>query len=136
MRPVEGTVRTQRALLPRHYHSGLIYYRRPPRLPQQYLTDSHLLVMRGLMLQPATVKELQQRCGMGDERMARELAALYFVGTVTSNAKRAAPAAARPADSESSGPSNLNLDSLAPAEVQPRSPQPDLTAPAPLRPDH
>lgn len=131
-------VRTQRDLLPRHYRTGLIYFRRAPRLPQQYLTDSHLLLMRELMLQPATFKELQQRCGMDDERMARELAALYFVGTITSNRKRAAPVVARSPDGESSAPSHLNLDSLSPAEMQEqrRPVQVDLTAPAPLRPDH
>jgi hypothetical protein len=130
-------VRTQRDLLPRHYRAGLIYFRRAPRLPQQYLKDSHLLIMRELMLSPVTFKELQQRCGMDDARLARELAALYFVGTITSNAKRAGPVVARALDGESP-PSHLNLDSLAPSDTpEPRRPvRPDLTAPAPLRPDH
>lgn len=126
-------MRTQRDLLPRHYRTGLIYFRRAPRLPQTCIKDSHLLAMRELMLQPATFAELQQRCGMDEERMSRELAALYFVGTVTSNRKRAAPVV------DSGGPpSNLNLDSLVPAEMPPprRPARADLTAPAPLRPDH
>jgi hypothetical protein len=131
-------VRTQRDLLPRHYRTGMIYFRRPPRLPQQYLTDAHLLMMRELMLAPANFKELAERCAIDEELLARELAALYFVGTITSNPKRAAPAVARQSESEAEPPSHLNLDSLVPSELpgQRRAVNADLTAPAPLRPDH
>jgi hypothetical protein len=133
-------VRTQRDLLPRHYRTGMIYYRRPPRLPQQYLKDAHLLIMRELMLAPANFQELAQRCAIGEDLLARELAALYFVGTITSNPKRAAPAFTRHSESEAEAgaPSHLNLDSIAPSELpgQRRPVNSDLTAPAPLRPDH
>lgn len=131
--------RTQRDMLPRHYRKGLLYFRRPPRLPQNSVKDSHLLLMRELMLQPATFVDLQQRCGMDDERMARELAALYLVGSITSNAKRAAPSVQRHPEADSSLPnSHLNLDSIVPSELPPerRPAQSDLTAPAALRPDH
>jgi hypothetical protein len=131
-------VRTQRNLLPRHYRTGMIYFRRPPRLPQQYLKDAHLLIMRELMLAPANFNELAQRCAIDEDQLARELAALYFVGTITSNPKRAAPAAPRHSESEAEPPSHLNLDSLAPSELpgQRRPVNSDLTAPATLRPDH
>jgi hypothetical protein len=33
--------------------------------------------------------DLQQKTGMGERALSRALAALYFVGTVTANAKRA-----------------------------------------------
>jgi hypothetical protein len=125
------TDRTQRDVLPKHYRNGLLYYRRPPHLPQRLLRNSHLLIMRELMLAPATFEQLQQRCGMGERRLARELASLYFVGSITSNPKRATRVPARPSGAES-------LDSLVPSVLPPsRRPQAvDLTAPAPLRPDH
>ena len=132
-------IRTQRDLLPRHYRTGLLYFRRAPRVTANLLKDSHLLLMRELMLQPASFADLQQRCGMDDERMARELAALYIVGTITSNAKRAARSVPRQQDPDSSLPnSHLNLDSIVPSELPAhrRPVSTDLTAPAPLRPDH
>ena len=122
--------RTQRDLLPQHYRTALLYFRRPPRLPASTLQDSHLLLMRELKLQPSTFDDLQRRCAMEPELMARDLAALYFVGSITSNAKRAAPLV--PLDSDGS-PSHLSFD--APVAEAPTKPV-DLTAPAPLRPDH
>ena len=122
--------RTKRDLLPPHYRSALLYFRRPPRLPPSTLRDSHLLLMRELKLQPSTFDDLQRRCAMDAQLMARDLAALYFVGSITSNAKRAAPLV--PADSDGS-PSHLSFD--APAAEAPTKPI-DLTAPAPLRPDY
>lgn len=125
--------RTQRDLLPRHYRSALLYFRRAPRLPAATLQDSHLLLMRELKLQPATFADLQRRCAMDPELMARDLAALYFVGSITSNPKRAAPL--RPVDTDGLVPqSHLNFD-LPPPELAPTKPA-DLTAPAPLRPDY
>ncbi|MEJ6024156.1 hypothetical protein [Ramlibacter sp. PS4R-6] len=127
-------LRTQRDVLPRHYRTGLLYFRRAPRLPQSLLKDSHLLVMRELVLAPGTFADLMQRCGMDDARLARELAALYFVGSITSNPKRAARA-----PNEPSTRSHLVTvpDSEAPADSKPLRQVGlyDLTAPAPLRPD-
>jgi hypothetical protein len=128
-------LRTHRDLLPTHYRSGLLYFRRAPRLPQRLLKDSHLLVMRELLLAPGTFADLQQRCGMADARLARELAALYFVGSITSNPKRAS----RPANAPHSGgnlASGIDSESLGDSKPPARLPVRDLTAPAPLRPDH
>lgn len=128
-------LRTQRDVLPRHYRTGLLYFRRAPRLHQGLLKEAHLLLMRELMLAPGTLADLQQRCGMGEEVVARELAALYLVGSITSNPKRAG----RPPQEASTG-GNLpsGIDSESPNTARPpRTPAPrDLTAPAPLRPDH
>jgi hypothetical protein len=130
------TVRTQRDVLPKHYRTGLLYFRRAPRLPQRLLKDSHLLIMRELMLAPATFEELQQRCGFPEARLARELASLYFVGSITSNPKRATRAAVKSGGPDST-PSHIHLDSMVPSEL-PASRRPrgvDLTAPASLRPN-
>jgi hypothetical protein len=134
--------RTLRDVLPRRYRAGLLYFRRAPHLPQRMVDDSHLLVIRELMIAPATFTELQQRCGFDAKRMAQLLGALYLVGSITSNPKRAAPSSPRANDSETTGaPSHLpsgGLDSVVPSEMPAaRQPvRPDLTVPAPLRPDH
>ena len=126
-------LRTQRDVLPKHYRTGLLYFRRAPRLPQNLLKDSHLLLLRELMLTPGTFADLQQRCGMDDMRLARELAALYFVGSITSNPKRAG----RVSDSGTRTPYSM-VDSIAPneADAERVASAHDLTAPAPVRPDH
>jgi hypothetical protein len=130
------TARTQRDLLPKHYRTGLLYFRRPPRLPQHLIKDSHLLVMRELSVAPATFAELQQRCGFPAPRLARELASLYFVGSITSNPKRAARVKPRTPGVESNPP-HSHLDSIVPSILPPsRRPKADRTAPAMLRPDH
>lgn len=132
------SVRTQRDLLPRHYRTGLLYFRRPPRVPNRLLRDSHLLLMRELACGPASFQTLQQATGWTPARLAHCLAALYFVGSITANPKRAAPYLPRvrgePADT---GPVNSSLpSSLEPglAGEMPRlqGGRPDLTAPAPM----
>jgi hypothetical protein len=130
------TSRTQRDVLPKHYRTGLLYFRRAPRLPQRMLSDSHLLIMRELMVAPATFEELQQRCGLDEARLARELASLYFVGSITSNRKRAARAMSRASEVDSGTSTRGQLDSTIPGEL-PLARRPkasDLTAPAPIWP--
>lgn len=131
--------RTQRDVLPRHYRTDPLYFRRPPRLPQRMLADSHLLLMRELVVEPASFDTLLQRCGMDAVQLAHELAALYFVGSITSNPKRAARRPLRHDDPEPvPGPQSCvpsGLDCVTPGE--PPAPQralehDQLTAPAPL----
>jgi hypothetical protein len=135
-------VRTQRDVLPRHYRTGLLYYRRPPRLPQRVVLDSHLLLMRELACAPASFETLQGRCGLDPDQLARDLAALYFVGSITSNPKRAAinqrPLRQEDLDSAYGTRSSLPsvLDSVLPAMTRHRIPAfSDMTAPAALRPN-
>jgi hypothetical protein len=82
-------VRTTRDVLPRRYRTGMMYFRRPPRLPARLLSDAHMLLMRELSGAAGTFDELQHRTGMAAHVMAKALAALYLVGTITSNSKRA-----------------------------------------------
>ena len=134
-------MRTSRDILPKRYYTDRLYFRRPPRLPQRFLTDAHLLLLRELACAPANFRTLQQSTGLAERALARDLAALYFVGAITSNAKRAAArgAARSVPDSESGG----NVNSVAapgPDSVPPlirlRSgvARSDLTAPAPVGP--
>lgn len=133
--------RTERDLLPPHYRSQKLYFRRPPRLPQRQLRDAHLLLMRELAEQPGMdFAELQQSTGLGEAQLARHLSALYAVGSITSNPKRAT-ASAGPRlpggpQEQSSNQSQFNhsmLNSTRPPDI--RRQQLDKTAPAPLLPD-
>jgi hypothetical protein len=132
-------LRTQRDLLPRHYRSGLLYFRRPPKLPHRLLQDSHLLLMRELAGGPASFEALKQRCGLHPKQLARDLAALYFVGSITANPKRAAPSQPRcdevdsSQNSQTSEPSGLDLVPPTVAAARPKFVS-DLTAPAPMGP--
>lgn len=136
-------VRTTRDVLPRRYRTGNLYFRRPPRLPQRLLSDSHLLLMRELATATASFAELQQRTGMGAVALARSLAALYLVGTITSNPKRASmtrPVASREEIEPSQGlqhsivPSGLDGESIPASQPGRRHGVSDFTVPMPLGP--
>lgn len=126
-------MRTKRDLLPAHYRTGLLYFRRAPRLPQRLLQDTHLLLLRELSVGCATMEELHVRSGMSIPALSRTLAALYIVGAITSNPKRAGKGATRrleTGDSHFTGsPSSLHPDS----RTHEPPPPGDLTAPAQLR---
>ncbi|MFC5498681.1 hypothetical protein ACFPOE_14130 [Caenimonas terrae] len=139
-------VRTTRDVLPKRYRSGLLYFRRPPRLQQRLLSDGHMLLMRELSAAAGTFAELQQRTGMAAPAMAKALAALYLVGTITSNPKRASVTRTVPGgdDSEPSQgiqhsivPSGLETESMPstqPPRMRPgaRHGSADFTLPMPL----
>lgn len=133
------SMRTRRELLPAHYRTGMLYFRRPPRLPQNWLQDSHLLLLRELASGCGTLVELHQRTGLSQAHVARDLAALYLVGAITSNPKRAAAGATRRLevpDSVLSGPPSIAHSSIldsGPGQGPGRVPVSDMTAPAPLR---
>lgn len=133
--------RTQRDLLPPHYRSKPLFFRRPPRLAQRQLKDAHLLLVRELVAQPGmTFHGLQLATGLGEVALVRCLSALYVVGSITSNPKRASGGASLASAPRDSAPPNQSLfesvlDSTPrPPELAPR-PHLDLTAPLPLSPD-
>jgi hypothetical protein len=128
-------LRTTRDLLPKRYRSGLLYFRRPPRLPQRMLKDSHLLLERELAAMPASFDDLLERTGLSSARLSQDLAALYLVGAITSNPKRAAMTrlpTRRDMDSAHSLPSGLNGEAAAALGRRPPPRASDLTAPAPM----
>lgn len=121
-------LRTTRETLPPRYMAGPIYFRRPPRLPQRLLGDSHLLLLRELAHAPASFGQLGQRTGLDGSQLAQDLGALYLVGAITANPKRASQGGLRHGpDSTSHMPSGLRDSS--PDTLRPVA---DLTAPAPL----
>jgi hypothetical protein len=83
--------RTSRDCLPPHYNSNRLYLRRPPRLPLQLLDDETLLLMRELGLAAGTLHELAQRTGLSRPALSRQLGALYMVGAITADPRRAPP---------------------------------------------
>jgi hypothetical protein len=132
--------RTERDLLPPHYRSKPLFFRRPPRLAQRQLRDAHLLLMRELVAQPGmTFEALQQSTGLADVALARCLSALYVVGSITSNPRRASAAASLAAAVRESAPSRQSIfESMldtAPRASELARPRHDLTAPLPLTRD-
>lgn len=138
-------IRTTRDVLPKRYRAGMMYFRRPPRLPQRLMSDAHMLLMRELSAGAGSFADLQQRTGMAAAPMAKALAALYLVGTITSNPKRATvtrTASSRDDSEPSQGiqhsivPSGLDADSV--PHTQPgiqggmRHSPADFTLPMPL----
>ena len=83
------TTRTRLDLLPEHYTEKPVYLRRPPRVPTEMIRDAHLQVVRELAIAPARFTELMDRTGIDSQTLARTLAALYYVGSITSNPERA-----------------------------------------------
>jgi hypothetical protein len=130
--------RTRRDLLPPHYRSKPLFFRRPPRLAQRQLRDAHLLLMRELVAHPGmSFEALQQSTGLADEPLARCLSALYVVGCITSNPRRASAAANLAAAVRDPAPAKQSIfESVMdtgprPSELGPRAAL-DLTAPLPL----
>jgi hypothetical protein len=132
--------RTRRDLLPPHYRTRPLFFRRPPRVPQRQMKDAHLLLMRELLAQPGLNFEgLQANTGLGEAALARCLSALYVVGAITSNPRRA-NAAASLAGRDSVPPAASLFESVSAPDSQlppqpPARPPLDFTAPAPLRRD-
>jgi hypothetical protein len=134
-------MRTTRDVLPKRYRSDVLYFRRPPRLPQRLLGDSQLLLLRELATAPGSFNDLLERTGLKSEVVAQDLGALYLVGAITSNARRAAPLSSPIEDSGLSAPSSMPhsrpFDS-GPLSLRHPHPWPrgdDRTAPAPLNMD-
>jgi hypothetical protein len=132
--------RTARDLLPSHYRAQPLYFRRPPKVPQNQLKDAHLLVIRELAAHAGmNFNGLQQATGLAAQPLARVLSALYVVGSITSNPKRAATAVARPAGARDSAPAggeqSLFYSMLDSTPRQSDLPAPevcDMTVPMPL----
>jgi hypothetical protein len=133
-------LRTARDILPKRYRTGLIHFRRPPRLSHRLLTDSHLLLLRELAVECGNFAGLRRRTGIEAATLARDLAALYFVGAITTDPRRAAEPSSRQRAESDSGhsqqhgmPSGMGAETAAAQpRVLPRAR--DVTVPAPMGP--
>ena len=130
--------RTERDVLPARYRSRPIFFRRAPDVPMRWLRDSQLLLLRELSVQAGDFENLCQRTGLTPTQLARELASLYFAGSVTTTPDKAGTSAFTVTDEslpDKSQPGLVKAPEVAPLAVAqtPRSvPKPDLTAPAQL----
>jgi hypothetical protein len=123
--------RTTRECLPPHYRSRQLFLRRPPRVPLRLLNDPSLLLVRELGFMSGSFAELAQRTGMTGAQLTRHLGALYMVGSITADPKRApAPRAiVEGAEWHSSfGKSSLSVYSEPPTDMTVR-----LTVNSPVR---
>jgi len=110
--------RTSRDCLPPHYRSRRIFLRRSPRLPMRLLNDPSLMLVSELGATPGTLKELAHRTGMAEAVVARHLAALYMVGSITADPKRApAPRSAMDTSEWSSAFDSTDLSSPAGSDL-------------------
>ena len=111
--------RTTRDCLPSHYRTRQLFLRRPPRVPMRLLNDPTLLLVRELEFMSGTFAELAQRTGMTGAKLTRHLGALYMVGAITADPKRApAPRAlAQGSEWQSSLVPSASVYSEPPAEM-------------------
>ena len=117
------TTRTRRDLLPEHYREVPVYLRRPPRVPTEMLDDVHLRVVRELAIGPARFLDLADRTEIDAQALAAALAALYYVGSITSNPERAWAASHNSAWASRTS----RMDEAGPAFTAPREGQPSTT---------
>lgn len=99
--------RTARDCLPPHYRTLPLFLRRPPRLPARTLDDTSLLLVRELGHVPQNFAELRERTGLAEAALARQLGALYMVGAITADPRRAPRAAIDAAQSSGFAPPSM-----------------------------
>jgi len=121
--------RTRTELLPLRYRSAPLYFRCVPRVPQRLMQNLHYAVLAELATAPRTFAELQQGIGLSQEELDAALTVLYFSGSITCNAARAARRGAA-STGEAVSASELR-NSMFPL-VGPAAGVPDATMPAPL----
>jgi len=80
--------RTRVELLPERYARCPLYLRRPPRVRTEVLEDIHLRIIRELASAPSRFAELADRTDTDEKSLGAALAALYYVGSITSNPER------------------------------------------------
>jgi hypothetical protein len=81
--------RTRRDVLPPRYRSKPVYFRRAPDVPMRWLRDSQLLLLRALSQEVSNFDRLQQRTGLAPAQLTRDLASLYFAGSITTTPDKA-----------------------------------------------
>ena len=131
--------RTERDVLPPRYRSRPVYFRHAPGVPTRWLRDSQLLLLRELSVEGGDFEALARRTGLARAQLARDMASLYFAGSITTTPDKAGTAAF--SVGEDSLPGNwpgsaapLPMAGADPVPGRPGGAMPrlDLTAPAQL----
>lgn len=130
-------MRTERDVLPTRFRTGLVYWRAPPQLPNRLLGDTHLMMARELSHAPATFRQLAERTALHDPQVARCLGALYVVGAITTDRRRAAATLPGPESAHSTLRDSFATTSGSPPTELDAAPDfyADATAPAPFNPN-
>ncbi|MBA3593032.1 MAG: hypothetical protein M3Q12_13465 [Pseudomonadota bacterium] len=130
------TQRTRRDVLPPRYRSKPVYLRRAPDVPMRWLRDSQLLLLRALSQEISTFERLQQRTGLTAAQLTRDLASLYFAGSITTTPDKAGTGSFVNLDVTAGSAADCAALLAAPAAAaavgQPRTVTVDPTAPAQL----
>ena len=126
--------RTRQDVLPDRYRTQPIHFRRSPRVPARVLRDSQRLLLRELSQAPASFGTLLARTALPEPQLVRDLASLYFAGSITCSPRRAAPIGqvrdhSAPAYTRGS-PLGPESDLMSRPDTLPLAP--DDTAPTPL----
>jgi len=116
-------------LLPPRYRTAPLYFRCVPRVPQRLMKNVHYAVLSELATAPRTFVELQEAIGLSHAELDAALTVLYFSGSITCNAERAARRGGT-VNREAVTASELRNSMFPP--VGPASGVPDATMPAPL----
>jgi hypothetical protein len=75
--------------LPMRYRTQPIYYRTRLRVPVAWLTDTQLSLLRELAVRPQTLSTLSDCLNKPEATLSRDLACLYFAGSITTTAGKA-----------------------------------------------
>ena len=124
-------------LLPSRYRNGAVYWRRMPAVPSKWVREEHLMLISILSTGPQTVATLVEQSGYSEAAVCQSLAALYFGGSLTADARKAGPTrVAKPAKSED-WPSSMTSAFVQPQPTIPPRPgkrtRADMpTVPSPL----
>jgi len=125
--------RTETDVLPARYRTETIYYRHVPGVPLRWLRDSHLMLLRELSAEPGTMEALRQRTGLALRDAERDLACLYYAGSITTTRGKASVTASAARDDSQPHSVGAGFDSVTSGAGQSFT-QYDLTAPALLEP--
>lgn len=127
--------RTERDVLPSRYRVKPVYFRHAPAVPMRWIRDSLLILLRELSQATGDFGALLQRTGLTPAQLTRDLASLYFAGSVTTTPDKAGTATFTGGEDSLPGKSRNALavapgaPAGPPAQTEPKH---DLTAPAQL----
>ena len=125
--------RTDSDVLPARYRTETIYYRRVPGVPLRWLRDSHLMLLRELSGEAGTMDALRQRTGLALRDAERDLACLYYAGSITTTRAKAGVTTNAARDDSQPHSVGAGFDSVLSGAGQTFTHH-DLTAPALLEP--
>ncbi|MDI1275675.1 hypothetical protein [Polaromonas sp.] len=129
--------RTERDVLPPRYRSKPVYFRHAPAVPMRWIRDTQLILLRELSQAAGHFDALLQRTGLTPAQLTRDLASLYFAGSITTTPDKAGTASFEGGEDSLPGRRRNGLTQAQPGAPGGPAPPPvrkhDLTAPAQLR---